>query len=334
MIHKKILNNNKLTMLERISDFENLSMAFAGCSKGKKRSIGYQRLLFANGERLLKLRNDLLCDKYLWQGYKKFIISDPKTRIIMAAPFIDRVVHHAIIRVIEPMIDINIPENVYACRKGKGNRNAALTLLNSLRTIGPNRFSIKLDVKKYFASIDHDILFDKIMSCLPDKSIESLLKGLLKSPPEYALRGKGIPVGNLTSQTFANFYLASADRVALKEFKTGYYFRYMDDSVFVGRDKNEIMDAASSFIEHAENHLKLEIPFYKRVPLGKAPIPFLGYLIDHTGFDVLSRNKRRFSKRIKRLNKQNIKPSYLAQVMQSYNAWCDLENISKSQDLL
>jgi len=237
----------------------------------------------------------------------------------------DRVVHHAIHRIIEPIIDPEIPNSVFACRKGKGNRNAALALLEILRKLEEKRFTVKLDVKKYFASISHIVLMEKIKNTLPDDSLTNLLWNLLKSPPEYAAKGFGIPVGNLTSQLFANFYLASADKLALENLNTGYYFRYMDDSVLIGKNKKEILEVAHLVIEHSEKDLKLEIPYYKRMPLGNAPVPFLGYLLHHTGYRALSRNKRRFGKKVRSLIRKNKRPSLISQVLQSYNAWSKLE---------
>ncbi len=243
----------------------------------------------------------------------------------MAAPFMDRVVHHAIHRIIEPILDRKIPESVYACRKCKGNKNAALALLNELKGLGEERFAIKLDVKKYFLNINHSILMKKLKENLPDSSIDKLLLSLLESSSDHAQRGAGIAIGNLTSQLFANFYLVSADNIAIKNLKTGKHFRYMDDIVLVGKNKGEILDVASKVIQHTQKALKLEIPYYKRMPLGSAPIPFLGYVLDHTGFRILSRNERKFKRRIRCLKKTNSRPSKLAIIRESIESWRALE---------
>jgi RNA-directed DNA polymerase len=175
-----------MNLLEKVSDYSNLMKAYKECSCGKRASIGYKKSLFAYGEKLGTIRKQLLNDTYRWSGYRRFLIADPKTREIMAAPFMDRVVHHAIHRAIEPILDQLIPENSFACRKNKGSRNAALYLLEILRKLEKERFTLKLDVKKYFDSINHTILMKKILENLPDKSLEKLLWSLLKSPREYA----------------------------------------------------------------------------------------------------------------------------------------------------
>lgn len=166
------------TLLERIAYFENLSEAFKECSRGKRKSLGYQEALFAHGERLKVLEDELFHHHFNWSGYRSFFVHDPKTREVMSAPFMDRVVHHAIHRAIEPIVDPHLSDSVFACRKSKGNRNAVLCLWKGLKVLGADRFCIKLDVSKYFASINHQVLLSKLLSLLPDSSLEPLLTGI------------------------------------------------------------------------------------------------------------------------------------------------------------
>ena len=313
-----------MTILEKIASFENLLQAFSECSRGKRRSSGYQRASFAYGERLITVQKKLLADSYLWNGYREMIVKDPKTRLVMAAPFMDRVVHTAIHRVLEPIFEPYLSSSVYACRKNKGNRYAAIDLFNILKTYGPQRFVIKLDVKKYFHSISHEILLSQIFSILPDNSIEKLLISLLNSQPTYAKNGYGIPIGNLSSQLFANLYLIPADEVALKGIEDGFYFRYMDDMVIGGKNKRKVLDTADTVISLVNEKLKLSIPFEKKMPIGNGPVPFLGYVLDHTGYRVLARNYRRHTKRITRLIKSKAKPSELAMRELSFEAFASL----------
>ncbi len=273
--------------MEQIASFDNLSEAFRECSRGKKGSIGYQRGMFANGEKLLRMKERLQGGTYEWGQYREFVVRDPKARLVMAAPFMDRVVHTAIHRVIDPLIDRQLYDRVYACRKGKGTRNAIIDLLITLRSIGQERFVMKLDVRKYFASIQHEILMKKLSDSLPDQSLTEFLWSLLRNYPEYASARRGIPIGNLTSQLFANFYLMSADRVAVDALKnsghkTGFYFRYMDDMILGGSTKKMVMDAAHATIRHVKDELSLDIPYQKQMPIGNAPVPFLGFLLDQT----------------------------------------------------
>lgn len=309
------------TLLERIASSENLYAAYKNCLRGKRKSSGYYKSLFAIGESLLVMQRQLLGGTYAWKGYRSFYVHDPKRRIVMAAPFSDRIVHHAIHRHIEPLLDCYLSDSVFACRHDRGNRAAVLALLDCLKTIGPNRFTMKLDVEKCYETINLKVLYEAVIAKLPDTSINPLLWALIHNHPEYAARGHGIPIGNLTSQLFANFYLSPLDGVAHSLLKQGKLFRYMDDLVLVGPDKKEIMEAAWAVVECAKKELKLNIPFTKMVPLGNDPVPFLGFVVSHSGYRILARNRRRHTKQLGRLAKRTAKPSEVAQVTQSFSAW-------------
>ena len=331
-------HKNSIPLLNKVAEFDNLVRAFHECSRFKRSSRGYQEALFGIGEKLKLIENELKSGTFKWKGYRSFYVHDPKKRLIMCAPFMDRVVHHAIHRLVEPTIDPLMSDSVFACRKKRGNRRAAVALWKVLEKFGPNRFTMKLDVSNYFQSINHNILLNQFLSCLPDPSIDDLLFNLLKSQPEFSKLGTGIPIGNLTSQLFANFYLITADRLATKALGLDYYWqqkkieitdvfyiRYMDDLVLVGKNKRAVLDAVESLVYHIEQELKLSMAINKRVPLGNAPVPFLGYLLNHDGYKILSRNKNRFKKKVKRLKTKKVRPSYMAMVEGSYQAWQDLE---------
>lgn len=308
------------SLLRQVSEFSNLYRAFVRCSRGKRNSRDYLKIFFPIGEHLTRIQNELTNNCYSWGGYREFWVHDPKKRLIMCAPFLDRVVHHAICQIIEPIIDPVIPPCVYACRKNKGTRTAVLNLHSALKKYGESRFVMKLDVEQYFASIDHNVLLKRLMLHLPDTSLENLLRNLLDSHPDFYRRGKGLPIGNLSSQLFANFYLVTADQIGISQLGGG-YFRYMDDIVLLGRDKSRVLDAACLICEHAENELLLKIPFQKRMPIGKDPVPFLGFVVGHTGCRVLSRTDRRFRKKLVRQSLAGACASQLAQMQASFESW-------------
>ncbi len=331
-LHKK----SDPTLLERVCDFENLLLAHRECSRGKRKKLGYKESVFALGERLVELSHELRLGTYTWGNYRSFTVVDPKERQILAAPFMDRVVHHAIHRVIEPILNLKLSDSVFACRYGRGNRNAVLVTLKALRHFGRERFAVKLDVKKYFASIKHDLLLKKLQDSLPDQTLNSLMRQLLQSHPEFSNSGQGIPIGNLTSQLFANFYLASADRVATQwlgapyywleeplfsEPIKGFYIRYMDDMLCIAKSKNTALEAAYQIVDFCEKSLELSIPFQKIMPLGNDPIPFLGFVLSHNGYRPLSRNEQRFKKKIRRLISAQSSESKIAMATNSYCAW-------------
>lgn len=335
-----------VNLLEKVSSFENLEHAFKECSRRKRNCNGYLNMLQLNGERLLSLKENLLQNKYEWGNYREFWVCDPKKRLVMAAPFVDRVVHHAIHRIIEPILDKNLSDSVFACRHGRGNRSAVQILFRKLNQIPKQtRYVLKLDIRQYFPSINHKILTHQLLHQMPDQSLKKLLEDLLKSHPKFSQLGVGIPIGNLTSQLFANLYISELDRIACEGLgspffwnemsdlnPTSFYIRYMDDLVFVSDNKKKVCSTAANVISYAKEVLKLDIPVYKRIHLGNAGVPFLGFLLDKT-CEPLSRNKRRIRRKIKRLHSKLIGPnsnnkikiSDLEMVVQSYKAWSTIE---------
>jgi len=313
------------SLLEEVSNYENLYRAFMRCARGKRKTAGYAKALHNLGENLTRISRKLHADEYEWSGYREFYVTDPKRRLVMSAPFLDRVVHHAIHAIVEPYIEPTLHQGLYSCRKGRGNRHAALAVLSTLRKIGESRYVVKLDVEGYYESIHHETLFRKVTELLPDRSLDKLLWTLITNQTQYRQRGCGIPIGNLTSQLFANLYLASADRLAESLLPDGYVYRYMDDIVLIARSKAPVMHCAWKIVEHVKQELHLRIPHTKLMPIANAPVPFLGYVLDHTGFRILARNGRRIHKKVKRLQKRKVAPSELLKVWQSFDAWQRLE---------
>jgi len=313
-----------MRLLDQIAQYQNLRNASNLCSKGKRSSRGYQIFLSRYSDELVNIRQQLLSGSYRWSRYRSFMVHDPKARIISAPEFRDRVVHTAICSYLEPLIESRLSKAVYACRKGRGNRNAVIELHTRLRRYGKQRFVVKLDVSKYFDSIEQNLLLEKIHNILPDDSLTPLLNSLIKSYHSNLGEGKGLPIGALTSQLFANFYLSDADKVVDKALAGELYIRYMDDLVLCGESRESIWKAANEVRDFVANHLHLSIPYSKVVPLGCDPIPFLGFVIDHTGYRILARNRRRHSKKIRRLVKKGARESEVEQVRLSFAAWQEL----------
>ena len=325
-------NTKKISLLEKISSFENLLIAFKDCSRGKRRKAGYQKFLFNYGEKLKGIEQEIKStNNFKWGGYREFYAYDPKKRMVMAAPFRDRIVHTALHLISSPIIEPTLGCRTFACRIGMGNRQASIRLQKQLKMMGKNRYCVKLDVRKYFASIDHTILFDNIIKMFPDDSLNEIFLSLIQSHPEYSKIGKGIPIGNLTSQLFANFYLSSMDKLGCDLLDIDFfedkfenhacYIRYMDDMVIIATTKEKALDTATQLVTHARENLRLNIPDSKYVVLSNDPVPFLGYVLDDNGYRVLRRNERKFVKKIKRLKKKGFSLAYRAQVLQSYEAW-------------
>ncbi|MFP5387194.1 MAG: reverse transcriptase/maturase family protein [Bacteriovoracia bacterium] len=330
--------NPSETLFDKVSSFENLVQSFKDCSRGKKSKMGYQNYLFAYGEKLKYIEEELKKTKtFRWFGYREFDVFEPKKRLVMAAPYRDRIVHTAIHRVTFPIVDPTMGARTYACRYDMGNHHAAVRLLEQLKCMGKDRYCIKLDVKKYFESIPHEELLRRFLKMLPDRSLDQLLESLIASHPRYAAVKRGIPIGNLTSQLFANFYLSSVDRMACdllgidymedKKEVHAHYIRYMDDMVILADKKAKAFEVAKILVKYATTELGLSIPPQKTVVLGSDPIPFLGFVLNHDGYRPLKRNERRFRKKIKRATENGARESLKAQMLLSFEQWQKLEKL-------
>jgi len=310
-----------MSLMDEISRQSNLERAFQSCLCGKREKLSPQLAFLKLDTYLPRLQKELRSgDQYRWGPYKEFYVSDPKRRKISSAPFIDRVAHRAIYNVLNPVLDQRLIERSYACRDGKGNGRAVRDLFLTLSQLD-EFWAVKLDVAKYFASIHHGRLMGKLFSFLPDESVVGLIKGLLKNHPAHA-HGVGLPLGNLTSQIFANLYLAELDD-AVSETLNGKYFRYMDDIVIVAESESGARKALAQALESARKE-KLKFPARKRYWLGRnTPIPFLGFLVSKNTITPLNRNRRRVARKIRLKIKRGVLPSQIEASLVSYQAWRD-----------
>lgn len=278
-------------LILQIADIDNLRYAFWKARKGKdgKQEVeDFRKNLDTN---LLLLRKQILTENVTVGDYHYFTIYDPKERVISAAAFPERVLHHAIMNVCDKTFEDFQIFDSYATRRGKGTY-AALNRAEYFQE--KHRWFLKLDIRKYFDSIDHGVL----IALLAKRFKEPVLLGVLKQIIEsYQVeQGKGVPIGNLTSQYFANFYLAFADRYIKQELKIKAYVRYMDDMVLWSNDKQKLKDAAEQvevFLEETLR-LKLKIKLLNRTSHG---LSFVGYRIFEGITKLNNRSKNRFIKK-------------------------------------
>lgn len=308
-----------MTLLEQIADFENLEYAFYSCLCGKRGKLSPQLAYLRLDTYLATVGRHILSgENYPWGPYKEFYVSDPKRRKISSAPFVDRVTHRAIYNVIYPLLDRYLVPTSFACRNGKGNGRAIKYLMNVLQ--GLDEFwVVKLDVSRYFASVHQGRLLGKVLKYLPDDSVEGLFRKLLRNHPDCAA-GVGLPLGNLTSQIFANFYLSDLDH-ALFDFLEGRYIRYMDDLILIGKSAEEANQARRLALALGRKE-KLRFPFRKRLWLGKnTPVPFLGFLVGKENLKPLNRNRRRVAWKMRSKWRKGLLPSEIERSRVSYEAW-------------
>lgn len=289
-------------MFDQITSFENLHQAYRLVRRLKRYRVAQQRYELHLEVNLASLQKRLQSQKYRPRAYRQFMVHEPKMRQIAAPHFEDRIVHQAIVRIIEPYIVPTFIPTTYACIKGRGTHRAVLDLQQALGGHSPDSFFLKADIRHYFASIDHQVLKQLIRRHISCPKTLSLLDHIVAS--FEAGPGKGIPIGNLTSQLFANMYLTDLDRFA-HDAGMRSYFRYMDDFVVVADQKQQLL----RFLKDAEHYLHrglaLEIHPKKRlIQRASFGIDFCGYHVFADRILMRKKTLRRFVRKYKRAHKK------------------------------
>jgi RNA-directed DNA polymerase len=280
-----------------VCDFENLYLAYRKARKGKRSKMLVADFEQNMEEELLCLQDELLSQTFIPGVYHSFTIHEPKQRLISAAPFRDRVVHHALCRVIEPIWEKRFISDSYANRVGKGTHRALDRTQSLARRY---RYFLQCDVRQFFPSIDHAILLDELSCLIKDTSVIGLCERILASgegvlsesydmvyfPGDNLLaaaRPRGLPIGNLTSQFWANIYLNPLDHFIKRELKCPAYVRYVDDILLFADQTGLLHNWRSEIIQKlAELRLTLHEKRAQVFPV-RTGIPFLGFRIypDH-----------------------------------------------------
>lgn len=289
---------------KEIYSFNNLYKSYLKVRKSKRYKREILEFSFYLEENLFKIQKELKEETYTHGGYRKFIVRDSKKREIKAPQVRDRLVHHALCNLIIPFFDSTFYYYSYACRKGKGNRKAVCDFKRKLKN-KEEFFCFKADISKYFDSINSTILFELIERKVKDRKVLNLINIIIKS------NDKGIPIGNLTSQLFANIYLNEMDQFIKRGLKAKCFFRYMDDFLILSKDKKfikKLKDELEIFIKY-----KLDLNYKEKAtnifPVSNG-IDFLGYIIFEKY--VLLR-KKTVLKMVKKIKIQPVK--------KALNAW-------------
>lgn len=309
--------------------FEALLQAYKRARRGKRYrvvALTFAEHLEAN---ILALRNALYSGTYQQGPYHKFIVHDAKKRHIQAAPFRDRVVHQAVHAVLEPLFDQSFIFDSYACRKGKGTLAAIERFEQFARS---NTYVLTGDISKYFASIDHGILLQLLAKRIRDKKMLHLCEVVVNSSHET--QGKGIPIGNLTSQLFANVYLNELDQFVKHTLGAQAYVRYMDDFVVMSNNKVFLHDARLQIEAFARDTLALTLHPKKSevIPL-RVGIEYLGYRIFPLYRKLKKVTVQRFIKRTKRAQKM-VEVVAGGTLLESVQSWLVYAKRARSRGLL
>ena len=233
-------------------------------------------------DELISIYHELATETYRTGQYRTFIVHEPKRREVAALPFRDRVVHHAICSVIEPRFDKTFIAHSYACRAGKGTHAGANQITAWLRRLhrqGVAPYVLKADVRQYFASVDHEALIAILARKIACQRTLNLLVRIIRGAGRD---GKGIPIGNLTSQLFANIYLNELDQFVKHELRARYYLRYMDDFVILHPDKAQLRRWRYQIATFLHERLRLQLNERTRLFPARQGIDFLGYRIWRT----------------------------------------------------
>jgi len=222
---------------ERVTSPENLAAALGRVMKGRGGNRNVMAFAARREEELAALREELLSGAWRPGPYGQFRVTDPKPRTISCAPVRDRVVHHALCGVVAPILERGFTEDCYACRAGKGTHRAAARARELVRRHG---WTCKLDIRRYFDSVPHDRLLELLLPMFREKEIRRMIEVIVRHPVPGLPDGRGLPIGNLTSQWFANFYLSGLDHYAKEGLGAPGYVRYMDDIVLFAGGKAEI----------------------------------------------------------------------------------------------
>ncbi len=294
----------------QLVSYGNLEKAFKKAKNGKSSKtyvIQFEKNLKEN---LISLKNELENYTYMPKPLKRFTIRDPKTRIIHASAFRDRVVHHALCNIIEPLFDKKFIYDSYANRKGKGIHSALKRFDYFKRKISINGskinnsdydsmvigYVLKADIRHYFDTIGHDILIKIINRTIKDENVIWLIKKIL-SQHYTAIEGKGMPLGNLTSQFFANLYLNDFDYFVKHKLKAKYYIRYVDDFVILHNSKKVLLEYKDKIEKYLTNlRLELHPNKSKIIPIYKG-VNFLGFRVFYYHKLIKKSNIGRFKRK-------------------------------------
>lgn len=267
--------------------------------KLKKRDVAFFELHLENN--IFQLHRELLTKRCVHGPYTAFYVCDPKRRHIHKASVRDRVLHQALFRVMHPIFDKHFIFDSYSSRVGKGTHFGVARLARACRKVSNNwrtsAYALKCDVRKFFDSIDHVILREIIMKKVDDPDLLWLLDLLLDSFAKT--QGKGLPLGNVTSQLFANIYLNELDQFCKHKLKTRQYFRYCDDFITLHVDRVFLEDVLCKITTFLREKLLLELHPHK-VEIRKLSqgVDFLGYVVLPHALVIRTSTKKRLLRKV------------------------------------
>ena len=312
----KRLNN----LYEQIYNIHNLYLADELASKGKKMQYGV-KIHTANADANLTALQNMLIDKtYRTSKYQTFKVYEPKEREVYRLPYYpDRITHHAIMNILESVFVTSFTADTYSCIKGKGIHAAANSVKKALTDRKNTIYCLKLDITKFYPSVDHNILKTLLRRKFKDADLLWLLDEIIDSAP-------GLPIGNYLSQYLANFYLSYFDHWIKEQKAIKYYFRYADDLVILSNNKPFLHGLLNDIKTYLNDNLKLQVKGnYQVFPVEKRGIDFVGYKFYHTHTLLRKSIKKNFARAVKANKPQASIASYLG-----WAKHCNSKNLIKT----
>lgn len=302
----KILNHK----FEEIINIENLLQTYKEFAKGKKNRMDVLEYSFMLMDNLIDLRDDLANHTYKHRNYQEFKINNPKPRTIHKATVRDRILHRAVYRILYPFFDKKFIADSFSCRNKKGTHKAIKRFEEFAHKVSKNNtkqcYVLKCDIKKFFASVDQNILLEILQQHIDDNAVLNLLKEII-----FSFKLGGLPLGNLTSQLFANVYLNEFDQFVKHKLKEKYYIRYADDFVIFSQDKIYLENLITLIDNFLHDKLKLTLhPNKVSIEKLKLGVDFLGWL-NFFDYKVLrTKTEKRMLKQIRQNSKIETINSY------------------------
>ncbi|QTE36007.1 reverse transcriptase/maturase family protein [Mucilaginibacter gossypii] len=277
----------------KIISLENLQLADSIARKGKAKQSGIKDWDKNKDANLLALHHDLVNKTYTTSPYQKKLIYEPKEREISILPYRDRIVHHAIMLHLEPVFNAMFISHTYSSIKDRGIHGAANDVTKALKDVEGTQYCLKLDIQKFYPSIDHNILKAIVRRKIKDIDLLRLLDDIIDSAP-------GLPIGNYLSAYFANLYLTPFDHYLKEQTLVRNYFRYADDIVILHHHKPYLHALRYRIELYLQDNLRLTLKHNYRVFQVKEGIDFVGYVFYHTHIRLRKTIKQSFARMISR----------------------------------
>ena len=295
---------------QNICTIENLTLAEKNARKGKKHQHGVKVFDRDPVGNILKANEMLVNKTYRTSEYKTFPIYEPKERIIFSLKYFpDRIIQHSAMLQLEPIFYKLYTADTYSCIKGRGIRGAANALKKALKDVPGTTFCLKLDIKKFYPSVDHRILKQLLRRKFKDADHIDFMDEIINSAP-------GLPIGNYMSQHFANFYLTLFDHWIKEKMRVKYYFRYMDDMVILSDSKEFLHNLLIEIKKYLSEQLNLTVKGNHQVfPVWSRGIDFVGYVFYHTHIRLRKTIKKNFARMIALNKNEKSINSYMGWLM-------------------